>query len=51
MWKKLIDTIFSTSVLGSTEGLDVVGWKYMPHLIGGLCALVTLYYIMGWELP
>lgn len=51
MLKRFFKAMFPTSVIASTDGLDILGWKYMPHFIAVLCALVGLYWLMGWELP
>jgi hypothetical protein len=49
--RKLWHTISATTVIGRTEGWEIHGWKYTPHLLLALCCLLLFYVAMGWELP
>ena len=40
-----------TRTIAKTKGLEIVGFKYTPHLIVAIAALVALYWLMGWPLP
>lgn len=49
--KDLFKRMAPTRTLAKTDGLEIVGFKYTPHLIIAMIALVGLYYVMGWQLP
>ena len=51
MLRKLLDKIFPTTVIAETEGWVILGWKYTPHALVLLAAVLILYYVNGWELP
>jgi hypothetical protein len=51
MWKRLLDRLFPTTIIGQTEGWDIHGWKYTPHALAILAVILVIYYVMGWELP
>lgn len=51
MKRRRLSRFAPTKVITRTDGWEIVGFKYVPHLLVGLIALVVVYWAMGWELP
>jgi hypothetical protein len=49
--KRLFRRWAPTRPLAKAGNVEVVGFKYWPHMLVALAALVAVYYFMGWELP
>ena len=51
IWRKIWETMSSTTPLAQTSNSKIVGWKYTVPFLIALAGLVALYYFMGWEMP
>ena len=49
--KDVLKRMAPTRTLADAGNVRIVGYKYMPHLLVIVAAVLVLYYVMGWELP